>query len=109
MSNTYDISCKDCKVTYWYGQYSRERGYAFVYDTEKLANFLSTHLEHNLIVTNENSQIEEIYSYEKDYSGNENSRTCKNCKAWSCEIHCEVLDIRTHEDFGCNRFEGKDG
>ena len=34
--------------------------------------------------------------------------TCENCISWSCEIHCEILDMATDEEFGCNRFKKVD-
>ena len=41
------------------------------------------------------SLVSKIYNYFE-------SKTCGNCIAWSCELHCEELDIVTDEDFGCN-------
>lgn len=41
MSNTYDLICKDCKETYWFGQGSGDK--AYMYKPEKLMQWMVKH------------------------------------------------------------------
>lgn len=50
MSRTYNLVCHDCKTTLWISQScgSKHRIYTTREDSEKLASYLQSHLEHKL-------------------------------------------------------------
>jgi hypothetical protein len=69
MSRTYDVVCKQCRVTLWIGQHSARLGRMYVYNGEhhldQLAEFLQAHLDHPLTASSSETYAE-YRSVDKD-------------------------------------------